>query len=521
MKTIFNIPFQSVRKMLMMALLYSGSGAMAQNPCPPAGGGSLIALPKKGGIPFSTTVINSYDPNEIIGPAGIGTPRWVSINDQLPYTINFENSEEATAPAKTVSIYYPIDLKQGGNKFLLGSFGFNSLTFNVPPNSATYYTRLDVRDSLGLFVDVTAGYDVANNRAFWLFQSIDPITLGPVTNPLKGLLLLQDSSQPNYGHGFANFTIKAIDDANTGDEMQATAKIIFDNNDTIPTNIETNTIDALPPHSKINGLPSTSPNSIYLTWSGLDDPDGVGVEKYDLYMSTDGGSYTLIRSGMHRTDTTITVPDIGNYCFFTLASDSVGNTEALRPADVACTFVGSSLPVTWLYFTGVNQGNDNLLRWATGTEINVKSFSLERSIDATSYEAIATLKPNGNASGQGQYQHTDMRVDKLKINTLYYRVKQVDNDNKFTYSSVVKINLKPLLITRSVVYPNPSKGRMTLAIGSNDLLDSRAIIYDNNGRTVQQLFVVSTAQTINIESLAKGIYYIKLRNGEILKVLKE
>ena len=483
--------------------------------------GSRKNNPKGGGIPFTTEVINSNDPNEIIGPTGIGTPRWVSIKDQLPYTINFENSIEATAPAKVVTVYYPIDLKQSGNRFLLGSFGFNNQTFNVPPNTPAYYTRLDVRDSLGVFVDVTAGYDVANNRAFWLFQSVDPITLGPLSDPLKGFLLLQDSANPNYGHGFANFTIVSKEDAQTGDQMNATAKIIFDNNDTIPTNVETNTIDALPPSSKINGLPAASPNSIYLTWSGQDDPGGVGVENYDLYMSTDGGSYTLIRSGMHRTDTTLTVPEIGSYCFFTLARDSVGNTEALRPADVACTFVGSTLPVTWLYFTGVNQGNDNLLRWATGTEINVKDFVLERSADASAFLPVATLKPNGGPARQGQYLYTDMRVDKIRTDALYYRVKQADNDNKFTYSSVVKINLKKDLITKSAVYPNPSKGRLTLAIGTNGLLESNAIIYDNRGRTVQQVRINSTAQNINIEGLAKGIYYIRLSNGETLKILKE
>ncbi len=513
--------FRTAPLLLIIAFILICNPGGAQHPCPPGGGGSLIALPKGGGIPFSTEVINSNDPNEIIGPKGIGSPRWVSIKDQLPYTINFENSKEATAPAKVVAVYYPIDIMQSGSRFILGSFGFNNQTFSVPPNTPAYYTRLDLKDSLGVLVDITAGYDVANNRAFWLFQSIDPITLGPVSDPLKGFLLTQDTSKPTNGHGFANFTIMSKDDANTGDQMNADAQIIFDSNDTIPTNVETNTIDALPPSSKINGLPAESSNSIYLTWSGLDDPGGVGVESYDLYMSTDGGSYSLIRSGIHRTDTTITVPDIGNYCFFTLARDSVGNTEALRPADVTCTFVGSPLPVTWLYFTGVNQGNDNLLRWATGTELNVKHFILERSINATTFDPVATLKPNGGASMQGQYQHTDMRVDKLKINTLYYRVKQVDKDNKFTYSSVVKINLKASLITRSAVYPNPTKGRLTLAIGTNALLESNAIIYDNNGRAVQQVRIVSAAQAINLEGLAKGIYYIRLSNGEILKVLKE
>ncbi|MEI9809556.1 MAG: hypothetical protein WDO16_17745 [Bacteroidota bacterium] len=63
--------------------------------------------------------------------------------------------------------------------FQLGSFGFNSLTFAVQPGTASYYQRLDCRDSLSLYIDVTAGYDQLAHQAFWEFQSIDPVTLLP------------------------------------------------------------------------------------------------------------------------------------------------------------------------------------------------------------------------------------------------------------------------------------------------------------------------------------------------------
>ena len=54
----------------------------------------------------------------------------------------------------------------------LGDFGFANMVFSVPPNSASYSTRLDVRDSLGVYVDVTAGINVGNHTAFWIFQTI-------------------------------------------------------------------------------------------------------------------------------------------------------------------------------------------------------------------------------------------------------------------------------------------------------------------------------------------------------------
>src|SRR5574344_2268004 len=54
---------------------------------------------------FTSAGAISADPNEITGPAGYDTVRWVSSNDVLSYTIFFENNPEfATAAAQKVNI---------------------------------------------------------------------------------------------------------------------------------------------------------------------------------------------------------------------------------------------------------------------------------------------------------------------------------------------------------------------------------------------------------------------------------
>ncbi|MBK8140154.1 MAG: hypothetical protein IPK57_03515 [Chitinophagaceae bacterium] len=211
----------------------------SNDPCPPDGAGGTQKPPGALGVALSTTeAIASWDPNEIIGPDGVPDKSWVSINDRLPYTVTYENDISASAPAKYVKVVVPVHEKMDAATFQLGSFGFNSLTFTVPPATASYYQRLDCRDSLGLFVDVIAGYDVVNNHAFWEFQSIDPVTLLAPADPLKGFLLLQDSTNQTYGHGFVNFSIKPVTTAQTLDTVLASAEIIFDSNEIIPTNIE-------------------------------------------------------------------------------------------------------------------------------------------------------------------------------------------------------------------------------------------------------------------------------------------
>ena len=55
-------------------------------------------------------VSQPVDPNEIIGPSGYDTAQWVSVNQNLAYTVLFENDPEfATAPAQNVLVKAPIE----------------------------------------------------------------------------------------------------------------------------------------------------------------------------------------------------------------------------------------------------------------------------------------------------------------------------------------------------------------------------------------------------------------------------
>ena len=76
--------------------------------------------------------IHAVDPNEISGPLGFDTARWVSVNDNLGYTVFFENDPDfATAPAQIVDIRLPIDPKLDIFSLRLGDFGFGFFSFQV------------------------------------------------------------------------------------------------------------------------------------------------------------------------------------------------------------------------------------------------------------------------------------------------------------------------------------------------------------------------------------------------------
>jgi RHS repeat-associated protein len=493
--------------------------------CPQNGGPGGTQKPNPNGNGPGTNkpvkAIGPKDPNEIIGPDGQPTKHWVSVKDKLPYTILYENDKTASAPAKFVRVTSPIEPKQDAATFQLGNFGFNNQTFAVPSNTAAYYQRLDCRDSLGLYVDITAGYDQLNNVAFWEFQSIDPITLLPPSDPLKGFLLLQDSTQILYGHGFVNFSIKPIQTAITLDTIGARASIVFDSNDTIPTNIAKNTIDAFAPTSHMNALAANTNNPVALSWGGVDDAGGCGLKFYTLYVSTDGINFNIIRSGITRTDTSFTGAAGTTYYFFVLATDSVGNTETLRLGEIKSTYIGTgALPITWLYFNGATVNKDNLLDWATASEQNNKQFDVERSLNGSSFSRIGVVNAVGNSSTTSKYQYTDFNIDKLNSPVMYYRLKQIDVNGIYRYSNTIRLNYNTNVIANSIVYPNPTQGLVTITVGDKALVGSTAVLYDVNGLQLELIKITANSQTINMGKYVNGTYFIKLNNKEVLKIVK-
>ncbi len=463
--------------------------------------------------------IGPKDPNEIIGPDGQPDKHWVSVHDRLPYTILYENDKTASAPAKFVRVTSPIEPKQDAATFQLGNFGFNNQTFAVPPNSASYYQRLDCRDSLGLYVDITAGYDQINNVAFWEFQSIDPVTQLPPSDPLKGFLLLQDSTKPLNGHGFVNFSIKPLQTAITLDTIEARAAIVFDFNDTIPTNIAKNTIDAFTPTSHLTSITSPALNSVTLNWTGADDPGGCGIDYFTIYVSNDHVNYSVLIQKIRRNDTTLTLPPDSVYCFFVLATDRVGNREILRPGEIQCSTL-VPLPITWLYFRGKTVAKDNILDWATANEQNSKQFDVERSLNAINFSRIGVVNAAGNSSQTSTYQYKDLNIDRLNSNVMFYRLKQIDINGNFKYSNIVRLSYNAQHIVNSIVYPNPTQALITILVGDNSLVGGVAAIYDVNGRLLENIKITTSSQSIDLSKYVNGFYFIRLSNNEVLKIEK-
>lgn len=310
-------------------------------------------------------VLCSRDPNDIIGPIGYGDEKWVSTFEILPYRIRFENDPDfATAPAQKVTINHPLDTNTDIRNFRLGEYGFGSFRFTVPDNTVSYSKRLDLRDSLGIYVDVTAGLDITKREAFWIFESIDPSTGLPPDNASSGFLPVNDTAT-HSGEGYVDYIIKARGSAQTGDSIRAIADIVFDDNEEIVTPRIFNLIDAVAPLSAMNGLKDINDSiKVLLTWQAADDPNASGLRLYDLYYSANNQAFSLHTEGITDTFYLFAGNPGSSYRFYTVAEDNVGNREPvktdsfattslpadgdfLKPADTSGFCIGDTLHVEW------------------------------------------------------------------------------------------------------------------------------------------------------------------------------
>lgn len=190
------------------------------------------------------------------------------------------------------------------------------------------------------------------------------------------------------------------------------------------------------------------------------------------------------------------------------------------------TLSTTTLPVTWLSFEGNKLEKDVALTWQTASELNSQSFLIERSFENQSWQTLGKVKAAGISNQTHSYSYTDINPGLVQpnANTVYYRLKQVDFNQEYSYSSTISITLQnPSINTQEdlsyTAYPVPFADKVT--ISSNNSTDFCAELYNTFGKLLQSNQSQNGQVDFNTQSLSTGLYVavIKTLSGE-LKVLK-
>lgn len=182
---------------------------------------------------------------------------------------------------------------------------------------------------------------------------------------------------------------------------------------------------------------------------------------------------------------------------------------------------GTPLPISLLEFNAVPLIEAVELTWTTASETNNDYFTLERSKDAISFEAIHTEDGAGNSNQILNYRWVDTApFDGYN----YYRLKQTDFDGAYTYSIVKVVNFNaPESASGNWVnvYPNPVTNNLVyLNFGSLDESQVTVSLYNLTGQLVFSKTIAEVSNKtaeLKIENVSSGLYYIHIQNGALIE----
>jgi hypothetical protein len=174
------------------------------------------------------------------------------------------------------------------------------------------------------------------------------------------------------------------------------------------------------------------------------------------------------------------------------------------------------LPVIFENIKGklINTGSIQV-DWEARTDAQHDYFELEKSVDGNNYVAI------GRINGLPPYSFLDKNPS---IGNNYYRVKQVDKDNKFTYSRVINVVNNPRV--KLTIYPNPVSEVLRIKVDENRSATLTVTVMDMQGRMVynKTFSEMQSSGTISVNTATwiSQVYQLKITNnrGELVTIQK-
>ncbi len=182
-----------------------------------------------------------------------------------------------------------------------------------------------------------------------------------------------------------------------------------------------------------------------------------------------------------------------------------------------------SVPVELTSFTANVKDNKVILDWITATETNNRGFEIERASSELVWEKIGYVQGYGTTTEVKKYTFVD---DEVNTGTHTYRLKQIDLDGTFEYSSEISVEVTvPDEFNLSQNYPNPFNPSTVIEFGIPKSSFVSLKIYDVLGNEIQTLVNEEKPAgryevKFNGSSFSSGIYYYTLKSGDFSSTKK-
>ena len=170
----------------------------------------------------------------------------------------------------------------------------------------------------------------------------------------------------------------------------------------------------------------------------------------------------------------------------------------------------SVLPVIFNSFFVTRSNNNIVLNWSTAQESNSSNYEVQRSFDGSGWSTIAVMMGAGNSTTVQQYSFTDKNMTAA---VAYYRIKQVDIDGHYEYSTVKSIKVNEAAASTRI-YATGNNVNIEFNKEVKNPITVR--IVNMNGQVVAQRTYQQAAYrlTLNLNNNVSGAYIVQLNDNQ-------
>ncbi len=188
-----------------------------------------------------------------------------------------------------------------------------------------------------------------------------------------------------------------------------------------------------------------------------------------------------------------------------------GSTILNMDAGIRICGNGGPVPVTLLSFTASPQKNAVFLFWQTAAEYQNDHFAIERSINGRDFIQIGRMAGHGTTSLAQHYKWID---DSPVKGMNFYRLRQVDTDNRFQLSRVIPVKFGSQDIVNAYYVPATHSIMIQFSVEQPPTL---LMLLSSAGQRVTGMQTADGTLNVHLSLpvLADGVYTLVIGNREM------
>ncbi|MDP2042775.1 MAG: T9SS type A sorting domain-containing protein [Algoriphagus sp.] len=172
----------------------------------------------------------------------------------------------------------------------------------------------------------------------------------------------------------------------------------------------------------------------------------------------------------------------------------------------------SILPLTWLELNSESTKEGNLIKWKVAREKENLLFEVYRSeVSNLKWKKIGEEGSKGDSDLIQEYSYLDRTAEKFQ--SYFYKIRQIDNDGRDSWSHVIRKNEAINLQSNSIqIFPNPHAfGEISINLKAGS--EYEVSVLDFSGRLIKRFIYSKIDFSTTLKDLRPGAYILGISDG--------